>query len=73
MDSTPIISSAGLMSLTAMLASIGQNISDGRAPDTSEGTGTQLNFKEEDTGFVPANSDTMLPFKAEQEGGLCTY
>jgi hypothetical protein len=73
MDSTPLRSPAGLMSVTAMLASIGQNISGGRAPATSEDTGTQLNFEEEDTGFVPANSDTMLPFKAEQECGLGTY
>jgi hypothetical protein len=58
------------MSVTAMLASIGQNISGGRAPATSEDTGTQLNFEEEVTGFVPANSETTLPFKAEQEGGL---
>jgi hypothetical protein len=61
MDSTPISSPAGLMSVIAMLTSIGQNISGGRAPATSEDTGTQLNFEEEDTGFVPANSETMLP------------
>jgi hypothetical protein len=61
------------MSVTAMLASIGQNISGGCVTATSEDTGKQLNFEEEDTGFVPENSETMLPFKADQEGGLGTY
>jgi hypothetical protein len=30
-------------------------------------------FEEEETGVVPGNSETMLPFKAEQEDGLGTY
>jgi hypothetical protein len=66
MESTPISIPAGLMSVTAMLALIGHNISGGRAPATCEDTGIQLNFEEEYSGFVPANSETMLPFKAEQ-------
>jgi hypothetical protein len=58
------------MFISAMLVSIGQNITGVRAPTTGEDTGPQLNFEEDETGFAPATSETMLPFKAEQEGGL---
>jgi hypothetical protein len=69
----PLSPPAGMMSVSITLASIGQNIKGGGAPPIGEDTGTQLNFKEEETGFAPANSEMMLPFKAEQEGGLGTY
>jgi hypothetical protein len=73
MTSTPLSSPAGLMSVSASLASIGQNITRGCDPST-EDMGTKLNFEEEKTGFAPANNDMIRPFKAEQqEGGLCTY
>jgi hypothetical protein len=73
MASTPLSSPVGLMSVSTMLASIGQNITGGCATTTDKDMGTQLNFEEEETGFAPANSEMMLPFKAEQEGGLGTY
>jgi hypothetical protein len=66
MASTPLSSPAGLLSVSASLASIGQNMTGGCDPST-EDMGTQLNFEEEETAFAPANSDMMRPFKAEQQ------
>jgi hypothetical protein len=73
MASTPLRPPSGLMSVSTMLASIWQNITGGCAPPTGEDTGTRLNFDEEESGFEPANSEMMIPFKAEQEGGLGMY
>jgi hypothetical protein len=55
MSSTLPYSSPGVMSVSAMLASIQQNITGTRAPPTGEDMGTQLNFEEEDPGLEPAN------------------
>jgi hypothetical protein len=73
MSSIPPLSSPGIMSVSAMLASIQQNITGLRAPPPLECTGTQLNFEDEETDFEPGTSELMLPFKLEQEGGLCVY
>jgi hypothetical protein len=61
------------MSVYDMLASIQQNITGLCAPPPLEGTGAQLNFEEEETGFEPGTSELALPFKLDQEGGLVTY
>jgi hypothetical protein len=74
MSSTPPLIPPVIISVPAMIASIRQqNITGVRAPPPGDGTGTQFNFGEEETGFEPATSEMMLPFKSDQEGGLGTY
>jgi hypothetical protein len=62
MLSTPPLSSPGIISVSAMLDSIQQNSIEVGAPPPGDGTGTQLNFEEVETGFEPATSEMMLPF-----------
>jgi hypothetical protein len=66
MSSTLHLTSPGLMYVSALMTSIKQNITGLRASPPLDGTGTQLNFKEEETGFELEKSELMLQFKSEQ-------
>jgi hypothetical protein len=59
--------------VSALLASIHQNINVVHAPPPMEDTGPKLNFVEDETDFEPVTSEMILPFKPEQEGGVGTY